>query len=312
MKRQAFTLIELLVVIAIIAILAAILFPVFAQAKQAAKATAALSQTKQIGTATIMYSNDYDDLLPLSCLNYPVDHRYQIGLSYPFPTSSNEAGWTGTTLQNFANSFVSNSIQPYVKSNAMMGYTSNTNYNVPGLTFAGTPYPSALTFNGLMNSYSNTAIANPSVAVIWWDGQGNSNVVGLASESPSLNCGGRGACQFNPNGMPGSAAGSYGSGGDVEFLPWNPTTNYNTFSNKRSPFVRADTSAKNLAQGSVNSPNYLSSAGAWADPFAEVGGTYTTGGTTYNVYNFWECSAPTVVANAPNTYWCYFRPDRTK
>ncbi len=62
--KKAFTLIELLVVIAIIAILAAILFPVFAQAKAAAKASADLSNTKQIGIATMLYVGDYDDTYP--------------------------------------------------------------------------------------------------------------------------------------------------------------------------------------------------------------------------------------------------------
>jgi prepilin-type N-terminal cleavage/methylation domain-containing protein/prepilin-type processing-associated H-X9-DG protein len=63
-RRNAFTLIELLVVIAIIAILAAILFPVFAQARGAARKAACQSNLKQIGTATMMYAQDYDESYP--------------------------------------------------------------------------------------------------------------------------------------------------------------------------------------------------------------------------------------------------------
>jgi prepilin-type N-terminal cleavage/methylation domain-containing protein/prepilin-type processing-associated H-X9-DG protein len=62
-RKRAFTLIELLVVIAIIAILAAILFPVFAQAREKARAITCLSNQKNLGTAVLMYSQDYDETI---------------------------------------------------------------------------------------------------------------------------------------------------------------------------------------------------------------------------------------------------------
>jgi prepilin-type N-terminal cleavage/methylation domain-containing protein/prepilin-type processing-associated H-X9-DG protein len=65
-RRIGFTLIELLVVIAIIAILAAILFPVFAQVREKARQTACMSNMKQLGTAWMIYSLDYDETGPMN------------------------------------------------------------------------------------------------------------------------------------------------------------------------------------------------------------------------------------------------------
>ncbi|MCS6776569.1 MAG: DUF1559 domain-containing protein [Chloroherpetonaceae bacterium] len=62
--RSAFTLIELLIVIAIIAILAAMLFPVFAQAREKARQSGCISNLKQLATATMMYTQDYDETFP--------------------------------------------------------------------------------------------------------------------------------------------------------------------------------------------------------------------------------------------------------
>jgi prepilin-type N-terminal cleavage/methylation domain-containing protein/prepilin-type processing-associated H-X9-DG protein len=65
-EANAFTLIELLVVIAIISVLAAILLPVFAQARESARKITCLSNERQIGMATRMYVQDYDDRFPQS------------------------------------------------------------------------------------------------------------------------------------------------------------------------------------------------------------------------------------------------------
>jgi prepilin-type N-terminal cleavage/methylation domain-containing protein/prepilin-type processing-associated H-X9-DG protein len=83
-RQPGFTLIELLVVIAIIAILAAILFPVFAQAREKARSTQCLSNLKQVGVATRMYTQDYDEVLvPLYLYSsHPSDGTLATGAPY--------------------------------------------------------------------------------------------------------------------------------------------------------------------------------------------------------------------------------------
>jgi prepilin-type N-terminal cleavage/methylation domain-containing protein/prepilin-type processing-associated H-X9-DG protein len=105
--RKGFTLIELLVVIAIIAILAAILFPVFAQAREKARSATCLSNLDQIGLATIMYQEDWDDTFYPHRTNNPVNVTNYNPLIPLYPEISGNA---------VNKTFWISLLQPYTKS----------------------------------------------------------------------------------------------------------------------------------------------------------------------------------------------------
>ncbi len=114
-SKRGFTLIELLVVIAIIAILAAILFPVFAKAREAARKTTCLSNLKQIGTATLMYVQDYDEQFPWLMQDGRTNDD-ATGLSKGLPAGP--PVWS-IDLEGQRGLFIEAKLQPYVKNYQM-------------------------------------------------------------------------------------------------------------------------------------------------------------------------------------------------
>jgi prepilin-type N-terminal cleavage/methylation domain-containing protein len=177
--RKAFTLIELLVVIAIIAILAAILFPVFAQAKAAAKAAACLSNTKQINLGVVMYSNDNDDINPLT--------EWYSGGAWAGASVTTPTSVFGYTERR--NDYWSNSVLPYIKNlqiyNCPSAYKSRS--DVFGVTLSQAyGYTYSLTFNGYLNQWPNSSTVTPAGVINFSEGLGVGTMPRYANDFPLL------------------------------------------------------------------------------------------------------------------------------
>jgi prepilin-type N-terminal cleavage/methylation domain-containing protein len=294
-SRKGFTLIELLVVIAIIAILAAILFPVFAQAKAAAKKAQAISNVKNMGTATELYNTDNDD---------------SYGLATPFLGGTiNNWSWdrflpvpqlikttTNASLADGIRNHVNNAMQPYMKNWDILNDPFAIRHTVVGTSvpnavgIVGADYTAAIpaityTFNGLLQSMSSTAVAAPASLPIWWNGQGKRSLIGLNYSSPQLLCGVPTApCVYVP-----SATGCNGlaSNGQSSFYTSNASNRGWDMYSRNHVFAFADTHVKTRRSG-VYQDNRLQDPRT--DPFAYYLGEqvdrFRAGGARYWDSNF--------------------------
>lgn len=218
--QRGFTLIELLVVIAIIAILAAILFPVFAQARDKARATSCLSNMKQLGLGTMMYIQDYDELMPQSVSN--VGGVWLTTFWHMVPPD-----WSSATSHQavIGSPFVwANSTQPYVKNYQVLRCpsASEVRSTIARFTYSAQlkqPIATSYTYNGLLNSYSQAGMVAPASLPMIWEGRGKAAMLGGTLQNPLLNCpNGNQPCTYVAAGgsaVNGGTGGAFGIDGTI-------------------------------------------------------------------------------------------------
>lgn len=164
MRRHGFTLIELLVVIAIIAILAAILFPVFARARENARKATCQSNLKQIGAATRMYLQDYDETYMVALMICPGTPGRIVGGRYYIPElvapyCKNDKVWLcpSDSARGWPSAPGQDAVQPYLR----VSYGFNLQ---PG---PQTPSTSTVLFG--IAGRSEALVANPAETPMWTD-----------------------------------------------------------------------------------------------------------------------------------------------
>lgn len=322
LKNRAFTLIELLVVIAIIAILAAILFPVFAQAKEAAKKTKTLTESKQVGTGMLLYLADNDDIFPIMHSVDPATRTYLHSANtiaaYRLPAVP--AGWGVNAPFAEADRVAwQNSIFPYLKNTQLMGGSGLTLYTA-GFSYATAPANlpvTSLSANGLLNTWSGTAINSVAQLPMLWFGNGREAYRGYGYTNPYLRCTQTGTptapaapCIFNPSGRSQDTSLAARTREDTYEYTFNPGLDTVQVFGRGNIVVRADSSAKFSNMGANSNPE------ATATPtraLYEPGYIYTSGyntdrdGTTPAGYVWLPMRCVNAVGQ-PH-YQSMFRPD---
>jgi len=267
-RKGGFTLIELLVVIAIIAILAAILFPVFAQAREKARQTSCASNMKQMTTAALMYTQDYDETWPITlCVdaagaNYGNNILMGNGMDLAPPPAS-----------PITRSYWGNALYDYIKSWQVYSCPSGNDFQAfsPPST---SKFRLSYTMNGYFNAMPLANISSPADTFAFSE-MGKNSLVGYMTSWPLPSENGCGAPATVPYQFDRKKTGACGFG-------FQQTDNVWWTHGQGTNMAFADGHVKWVRHSSGTSP--FAAVGATGKP---TGSIWVYGGTD-SVYYYWH------------------------
>lgn len=256
-KQSAFTLIELLVVVSIIALLVSILLPALGRARDIAKRTVCVSRLKDLGSATMMYSLDFDDrMVPNSVYRYRWwdilgSYMYDMKRTSDSMSNANRENWPIFMCPESERLHTNFKANQSPESNDMMyGYKLNNNWMNP----FGYNYFFACT--GIPMGDTNLFRADPQFKYRW---HSKLNNVTMPATLPLFWCANTRLDLFPTirslgfDGYPGTTFCKYGWADDV------PTPSKGNFCNVNGP--AANHGDKNLVF--MHADAHVASAGAW-------------------------------------------------
>jgi hypothetical protein len=194
-----------------------------------------------MGTATLIYTSDYDDYFPLGLTLNSATGLWRRTGGHAIP-----AGWIVTSryIPEEDAVGVTNSTEPYRKNYDMLVIPGESGRLVSGLNYNSAlraPKDNSLAYNGLIQAYSTTAVEAVSKLTMWWQGWGRAADKGVAYINPRLNCRSTtpGPCVFNPSNYPMANMTDSSQRGDE----WNSDSTM-WIHNRGAVFVFTDSSAK--------------------------------------------------------------------